>query len=257
VLAMQKRTSQPQNMKYKLPLFFILLISIPSFGQKKYLFDYMMEYDFKYTDTSKVRKEYILTNSKDNSYILKVYEKDSLNFKLDFLDFNGIHSNAVLDKNSFIKSEFITFNCGIVHEHHDSYKYLTKKYDFINKPDTLVDGEHYSQYIFKCNKPKREKRKKLGTLHFIVENNTSFHLPILYLYNSIAYEEWKLERNIPNGIPKEIFMEAYLKKEYYLSSKLKQFAKINKCAIIPAECDYANPENIKKIYSSKVRVYSK
>ncbi|PWA05090.1 hypothetical protein DB895_08670 [Flavobacterium psychrotolerans] len=201
----------------------------------------MMEYDFKYTDTSKVSKAYILTNSKDNSYTLTMHEKDSLNFKLYFSDLNGILSRTTLDKGSFFKAESITLNCGIVSGYYNPFKGQTKKYNFINKPDTLIDGEYYPHYILKWNNPKRERRKKFGTAHFIIEKNTSFHLPLLDY--PTAYEEWKLERNIPNGIPKEMFMEEYLKKKYSRSYKLKQFAKINKYVIIPAECDYANIKN--------------
>jgi hypothetical protein len=237
-------TSQPQNMKYKILLFLIVLIGIPSFGQKKYLFDYMMEYYRKDTDTSKVKKEYILTNSKDNSYTLTLYEKDSLNFNLFFLDQNGIYSKSILDKKSFSRAEFVTLNCGVVSGYGNPYKYQTKNYDFINKSDTIIDGQHYFHYFFKSNKPKKEKRKKLATEHFIVEKNTSFHLPILTFATS--YEEWKLEKNIPNGIPKQMYMVTYKEKELFLFYELKRYAKINKYIIIPEECDYTNSEITKK-----------
>jgi hypothetical protein len=151
-------------MNYKILLFLIVFISIPSYSQKKYLFDYMMEYDLKDTDTSKVRKEII---------------KDSSNFDLIFFDQNGIYSKSILDKKSFSRAEFITLNCSVVSGYGNPYKYQTKNYDFINKSDTIIDGQHYSHYFLKSNKPKKEKRKKLATEHFIVEKNTSFHLPIL------------------------------------------------------------------------------
>jgi len=241
---MRKRTSQPQNMNYKILLFLIVFISIPSYSQKKYLFDYMMEYDLKDTDTSKVRKEIILTNSKDNSYILRVFEKDSSNFDLIFFDQNGIYSKSILDKKSFSRAEFITLNCGVVSGYGNPYKYQTKNYDFINKSDTIIEGQHYSHYFLKSNKPKKEKRKKLATEHFIIEKNTSFHLPILEF--STTYEEWKLEKNIPNGIPKEMFLLSFNKKKYSFFHKLKQYARINKYVTIPEECNYTDSEAIKK-----------
>lgn len=115
---------------------------------------------------------------------------------------------------------------------------------FIKKSDTLVGGEYCSHYVFKCNNPKKEKRKKLATEHFIVEKNTSFHLPILTFATS--YEEWKLEKNIPNGIPKQMYMVTYKEKKLFLFYELKRYAKINKYIIIPDECDYTDPEAIKK-----------
>jgi len=231
-------------MNYKILLFLIVFISIPSYSQKKYLFDYMMEYYRKDTDTSKVKKEYILTNSKDNSYTLTLFEKDSLNFGLIFFDQNGIYSKSILDKKSFSRAEFITLNCSVVSGYGNPYKYQTKNYDFTNESDTLIDGQYYFHYFLKSNKPKKEKRKKLATEHFIVEKNTSFHLPILTFATS--YEEWKLEKNIPNGIPKQMYMVTYKEKKLFLFYELKRYAKINKYIIIPDECDYTDPEAIKK-----------
>ena len=253
---MRKRISQPQNMNYKILLFLIVLISIPSYSQKKYLFDYMMEYDFKYTDTSRVRKKIVLTNSKDNSYILTVSEKDSLNFQLDFLDINGIRTIVYLDKKSFIKAESISIKCDFVWVSDCISNFKPKKNRFINKSDTLVDSEYYPHYILKSNNPKREKRKKLGTRHFIIEKNTPFHLPILNLLTPMDYNEWKLEKNIPNGILKEMFLETYRTNKCLNFYKLKQFAKINKYLVVPEECDYTKPEVIKKRFSS-FKVYFK
>ena len=69
-------------------------------------------------------------------------------------------------------------------------------------------------------------------------------LPILEF--STTYEEWKLEKNIPNGIPKEMFLLSFNKKKYSFFHKLKQYARINKYVTIPEECDYTNPDVIKR-----------
>lgn len=214
-----------------------LLIYTSSFGQKKYSFDYMIEYDYQYTDTSKVVKKYILTNSKDNSYYLSVIEKDSLNVTLSFIDYNGIRSIAYLDKGRFSKAEAVTLECKIVSAYENPFKWQTKNYNFINKNDTLIEGKYYSQYIHKSNKPKREKRKKFGTYVYVVEENTSFHLPILE--HATAYEEWKVEKNAPNGISKLIYFKPYNGNRKELIHKLVQYVKINKSIIIPEECNYS------------------
>jgi hypothetical protein len=223
-------------MNYKILLFLIVFISIPSYSQKKYLFDYMMEYYRKDTDTSKVKKEYILTNSKDKSYTLRVFEKDSSNFDLSFLNLIGVSSKMILDKNSFSEAEFITSNCDFISGYSYPSKFKTQDFNFIKKSDTLVGGEYCSHYIFKCNDPKKEKRKKLGTLHFILKKDASCNL--LFFDHPTVYEEWKSEGNILNGILQEMFLELYDKNKNISFYKLKQYAKINKYLIVPEECDY-------------------
>ena len=84
-------------------------------------------------------------------------------------------------------------------------------------------------------KPKRTKKGKLGTEVYIVDKETQFHLPILNF--STAYEEWKTERDLPNGI----FYEKYFI-DYYglLDSKetLINIWKIDKKIVINKDCDY-------------------
>ena len=227
-------------MKNQFLLFLLFTTSLFSFGQKKYSFDYAIQYNFQMTDTSKVQKQIFLTNSKDNSYVLRVMEKDSINYKLFFLDQNGVTSTTYLSKKDFLDAEIISLKCDFVSRYRNPFKYQTDNYDFINQKDTLINNISYSMYIIKSNKPKREKRKRLGTLHFVVEKNTDFHLPILL--EVTPYEEWKKERNIPNGIPKQFYFTNYLNNTKTFIYNLVDFVKINRFVIIPDECDYTNPD---------------
>ena len=211
-----------------------------SFGQKKYSFDYAIQYNFQANDSSKVQNRFYLTNSKDNSYVLQVTEKDDLNYNLFFIDQNGIASTTYLSKKDFFDAEIINLKCDFVSRYRNPFKYQTDNYDFINQKDTLINNISYSMYIIKSNKPKREKRKRLATLHFVVEKNTDFHLPILL--EITPYEEWKKERNIPNGIPKQFYFTNYLNNTKTFIYNLVDFVKINRLIIIPNECDYTNPD---------------
>ena len=235
-------------MKNQFLLFLLFITSLISFGQKKYCFDYAIQYNFQMTDTSKVQKQIFLTNSKDNSYVLRVMEKDSINYKLFFLDQNGVTSTTYLSKKGFLDAEIISLKCDFVSRFGNPYKYQTDNYDFINQKDTLINNVNYSMYFIKSNKPKKEKRKRLGTLHFVVEKNTDFHLPILL--EVTPYEEWKKERNIPNGIPKQFYVTKYLSNTKTLIYNLVDFVKIDKFIIVPDECDYTNPN----IFTPKIIV---
>lgn len=226
-------------MRNKLSLLLFLVFCIAVHGQEKYSFDYMLEYSLKKTATSKIEKSYILTNSKDNSYTLRIEENDSLNFVFNFLDQNGYRSTTYNSKANFFKADIINVECKFVSRFVNPFKYQTKNYDFINLSDTLIEGNQYSHYILKSNKPKQVKKLKLGVLHYIIEKETSNHLPILAF--PTAYEEWKLEKNIPNGIPKEMYFEkqeGIVNQNFY---KLIQITKIDKQLTITGGCDFSTP----------------
>lgn len=225
-------------MKDQVLLFLMFAFSLFSFGQKKYSFDYAIQYTYQKNDTAKVEKEIFLTNSKDNSYVLYVREKDSLNFKLLFIDQNGLLSTTYLSKKDFFRAETFDLKCEFASRYRNPYKYQTDNYDFIVQKDTLIDNSKYQTFIIKSNKPKREKRKKLGTSHFIIENNTDFHLPIFE--DPTSYEEWKEEKNIPNGIPKQFYLTNYLNNNRSCIHNLVDYIKINKFFVVPKECDFTD-----------------
>ncbi|MEP1490384.1 MAG: hypothetical protein ABJK28_18335 [Algibacter sp.] len=235
----------------KLILTTFLLLSTYCFSQKQYEFDYLIEYDVTYyKDSVKIKnrlfrkkdktfKKYYLTNSKNNSYTGVITELDSLKYKMIFKDENGIYSNVIILKSDLNQAEFINIDCKYVTNYQDLFKYQTKNYDFFKLNDTLFNGKTYSKFKLESIKPKRTKRKKLGTEFYIIDKQTSFHLPILYF--STAYEEWKTKGNLPKGI----FFEKYFIDYYgYLDSKEKliNYWKTNKKIVIGDDCNYTEKE---------------
>ena len=231
----------------KLLLITFLLLSTVCFSQKQYEFDYLIEYEFTlFKDSIKIKnrpfrkedkviKKYYLTNSKKNNYTAIITEIDSLDYKMIFKDENGIYSDVIIAKSDLNSAEFINIDCEYVRKYFNPNKYKTKYYDFLNLNDTLINGKTYSRYKMESIKPKRTKKGKLGTEVYIVDKETQFHLPILNF--STAYEEWKTERDLPNGI----FYEKYFI-DYYglLDSKetLINIWKIDKKIVINKDCDY-------------------
>ena len=187
-------------------LFFLCSVSV--LAQKKYAFDYKITYDYKLKDTSELKEIVYYTNSKDNSYVLKIADKDSVYCEFTFLDNNGIYFKTLFDKKQLETTEDFLVDCEIVKSYSNPYKYQTDNYDY-EKGQYLSEGKTLTYYFLKSNRPSREKRKKLSTFYYYVENDTDFHLPILTC--ATPYEEWKLERNIPNGIAKEMFYLDYKK----------------------------------------------
>jgi hypothetical protein len=222
-------------MKYKIILLLFLFTSLTVSSQKKYFFDYIIEYKFQKDPASKVEKLYLLTNSKDDTYECRVYEEDSLNFRIDFIDEIGIRSNSIIDKSEFFKAETISLLCESIHYQKEKYKYDSGRFDFINKKDTLINGVYYKNYEMKHRKIKNARKYKRGISYYIVENNTEFHLPLLIF--SGVFDVRETSKNIPNGIAKEIFSLSYDKKQYEFVYKLLQYVKIKKYFIIPENCD--------------------
>jgi len=234
-------------MKKNLILLMFLFCFFLGYCQKQYFFDYKIVYNLQVKDSSQSTEVFYYTNSKDNSYRLRVAEKDSLHFHVRFLDQNGTVSEIIFTKEEFLNAKQIVLDCEIVHSYNNPYKYQTKNYDFSFKKE-----KEESFYILKSNKPKREKKKKLGTFYYYVKSNTEFHLPLLE--HATAYEEWKLEKNIPNGIPEKMYYLEYGKSQASDFHKLKDIIKIDKMLEVPKDCDYTDPNTPRK-YRMEINVY--
>lgn len=189
-------------------LILILLTFKLTHSQKTYVFDYLHEYELTFYKDSKsinnsvedkVFKRFLLTNSKDNNYIALLIEIDSLTFRMEFSD----RKEAIFYSTNILKSivtKMNVFNIAIedITGNNYPYKYKIKEYDFINIKDTLINNRTYYRYNLTSILPKIRKRKKRMTEYFIIDKNTSYHLPILLHHTD--YEEWKSKKNIPNGI---------------------------------------------------------
>lgn len=217
-------------------LFLTVAMFSSGYSQKNYSFDCMLVYSFKFNDASKVEEVVFYTNSKDNGYFLRAFRKDSLQYSVRFVVHDKISSKVVFSKNE-LNSAKIILDCKFITRQSYAFKYQTDNYEFINKKYALMEGEYHPFYILKSNNPKREKKKKLATFYYYLENNTEFHLPLLE--HETAYEEWKLERNIPNGIPKEMYYLDFGKEEIFMLYKLKHIIKIEKMLTITENCNNA------------------
>lgn len=214
------------------------MFSCIGFAQKHYKLDYAIEYTREWNEPRKEETFFFLTNSKDNSYFARLTSKDSLAYEILFIDQNGNSSRTTVSKDSLKMAEYIHLRCENVGKYRNPYKRRVKDYDFVNLEDALIDGEKFASYKLKYVKGERKKRrKKVGSLHYIIEDSTAFHLPILYL--ATAYEEWLISRNIPNGIIKEKIHLGYKEDTLYIE-KLVGYRKIDKKIVVQDSCDYSH-----------------
>jgi len=193
----------------KLLLLTFVTLSTLCSAQKKYSFDYYIEYEKTWSNLKKdsVKQQIVyLTNSKNNNYFAKIKAIDNLNLLITLRVHDKLYAKKKIKKSEFVKSKIINFSYSNRHKNINRHKSATKRYDFFSLKDTLYNNKQCDVYILKSLlKQKKRIRKGAGNNIYYVDRSTKFHLPILI--HPTAYEEWKLEKNIPNGI--------YLEKKHF------------------------------------------
>ncbi|MDV7187095.1 hypothetical protein R3X25_07360 [Lutibacter sp. TH_r2] len=222
----------------------ILLLSIHGYSQKKYHFDYVLEYDIIMNEDSikledqyhkqfnKNFKRYYLTNSKNNQYFAAITEKDSLNYKLILID----HSSNIIAKVDFLKSdlnraEFININCENVKQTINFFN--SKKYEIYKLKDTIINKNSFFFYRYGLKKEKKRKKEEEGFDYYIIDKTSDFHLPLLTFSN--IFENWSKNKNLPNGFIKESY-HINFKGKLRASEKFVTFRKTDKNIILPKNC---------------------
>lgn len=185
----------------------ILFFSIFGSSQEKtknhitYNFDYVIIYKNHLEKEVDLGYSYILTNSKDNSYLVIItpMSKDSLSAL--FFDHDKIVAYPNFSKKEFLTKD--TLNVGLNWRKDYSYSPTHDgKCKFIMKKDTLINNKLYKHY---ASVPKKIKDSLLGSAHYIIEPKTEFHLPILVAKRH--YKRRKKDFQLPKGIFKRFYFQ--------------------------------------------------
>lgn len=186
----------------RLSFLVFFLISCTCFAQRQYNFDHLLEYRFISLDPAKNKMVYYLTNSKDNSYYAQLEVADSLHYKVNLVEQDQLNMQVEVKKEDLNKAENLVIQCRDRWNTRNHFKFRIREYEFTTTLDTLIRNKSLKHYkLLYTASRKRKKTNHIGTNHYIIRDSTEFHLPLLT--HPTAYEEWKEERNIPNGI----FME--------------------------------------------------
>lgn len=205
-------------------IIFFLLFSIAGFSQRTYTFDYSLKYE-RVTKADTIPQEvFYYINSKQNSYRLMVREMDSLQYELSFVDENGLYFRVSAKKKDFKQALFLNASCDYVTAYYNPYKSVVKNYDFYKLKDTIIDDKKLAHYVYKAVSLKKEKREKWQRLNYIIDTSYSEMKPLLPY--ATAYEEWKINHFLPNGIMKERYYTT-LKGEKDSGYKLIELTKID------------------------------
>lgn len=218
----------------------LLFFTTLCFSQKEYSFDYLIHYEYtRFVDSTATKSTdiYYLTNSNQNEYFAVMSEADSLDFHVYLKDENGIESRVRLPKDNFkVSSDSkMEIKCESVFKYEPSnWKYLTNVYQYSAKTDTVIHGKNYGSYTLACKNPERNKNRNIGSFQYIMDDTSEFHLPVLT--SSVALEEWKLDKKLPNTIYKaKIYTNNRNQVEF--KEDLIDAKKVAITLFIPAECD--------------------
>lgn len=221
-------------MKKKKLAFLLILFSVFLYGQKKYVFNYSLEYTYQLNDTSEIKKVYILTNSQDNSYYIRMEDIQDGYLNCWFKDVNGFHSWFSIKKDNAFDSLPIKLTFELVKKQDFLRGNNLKRYSFQTNLDTIISGKKYKFNTLRYKKNRESRTYNKGTAYYVVEENTDFHLPLL-LFSS-SFDVTLINRDIPNGIPKILFTTSLKQDEKKHIYKLVNFTKIDKQLTIPKEC---------------------
>lgn len=213
----------------KLFISLLLLCFVIDFAQTTYHFNQMLTY--KHTDHLNPEKNseiIYLINSADNSYFIRLEQTTDSNYKLYFR--HRDHTSAAMHVTKMaLKNGDFRANCDSLYRYENPYKYQTKNYDFTTVKDTTINSTGYKYYSMSHKNPKKAKRRKAGRLMYVVDT-TYQNLPLFIM--ETPYEEWKLERNVPNGVLQEYHFYDY-KNRFASSETLIGHDIVHKTLFIP------------------------
>lgn len=213
---------------------FFFLISSTCFAQRQYHFDHLLEYRFISLDPAKNKMVYYLTNSKDNSFYAQLEVADSLHYKVNLVEQDQLNMQVEVKRQDLNKAEDLIIHCTSRWNTRNDFKFRIREYEFTPTLDIMMGNRSLKHYkLFYTASRKRKKTNHIGTNHYIIRDSTEYHLPLLT--HPTAYEEWKEERNIPNGI----FMEKIFynfRNEIQYKYILKDYHQLWKSIIITKKC---------------------
>lgn len=188
------------------------LMSFSSTGQN-YHFDYLLEYKVEnYIDSTKNHIIYFYTNSKDNSHIVQIWEKDSIIFNMSFIDKDKISSYFQVKKKDILEGNKIIIHCNNLYKNSNIYKYKAKDYEFI-KSNLSTDTLSVIEVV--CLKSEKyKKRKKIGKSVYTFDLKSPKFKPFLVF--PTVYEIWKTNPILPNNF---LIEEKYYNHNNILESK--------------------------------------
>ncbi len=213
-----------------------LLVTFSLYSQKEVDFDYTVTYrNTNYLDSTSTT-EHFLTNSKDNSYYAILTESDTIHSELMFFQHDGQYFKVYFETANFRHASALKIACSSLRRNKNVNKRQVRNYQFVLLAKQRNANKPELRYLLvSTRKPKKQQRKKIGYVDYVIQDATEFHLPILL--HPTAYEEWKSNTTIPKGIFKE--------RTFYNASGVAEekrtlvgYSETAKSILLPTECNH-------------------
>lgn len=214
----------------------LLFFSLQIYGQITYKFDKLLMYNTSnFNDSISGSVQYIMVNSKDNSYYAHLWEKDSTTYRLYFRDNDSLNFDTEINKSEFFKAEYISTDCDGVSTW--GKERLAKRMKKLNKleihqfQDTIINSLNYK--YFRIKDKKKKTSKVYSYRYYILDETISSDRPIII--DPTDYTLWKLNDLPKNGVIKEFGLYDKEKDSFY-KRRLDSIYAIDKKIVIPEDC---------------------
>lgn len=186
-------------MKLLFSLFALLLFYKPTVtNADSYYFDYKLVYQVN--NAEKPANNYKISyyiNSKDNSYVGRLWAMNDAEVEYLFIDQNGYAARVIIKPAQIPLIDTAGITVSSLNGYANPYKYQVDNFNFFRLADTIIKEKKLSQFWMKCSKSKLQQRKKFWSMVFMVDESAAFK-PLLT--HATAYEIWKKRHNIPDGL---------------------------------------------------------
>jgi len=217
-------------------IFYCLTLSV--YGQKKYVFDYKIEYTSnEVKKKKKFRDSWMLINSKDNSYQLRVSKAEDKFYLLDIIDLKGLSVTLKIEKDQFKNFDSYSVSCNSVNKFDAKSHFDPDEWEFLMKPDSLLNNQEYFVYELRHQKGKGGRFKNNYLRYFVSKKDSIGAKPVFDHFEGYALHK---KYDIPQGV--------YSKKMIGKGDKIAiqwsitKLEPIKKAFVIPESCDFTKTD---------------
>lgn len=175
----------------------ILLFILFQFNHE-YNFDYRLEYELKISGSDSIKYVNYYVNSKNNSYYADIRESKKVDeYKFYFRDEDNLTISTTANGNYKNPGTVIIPDSITQPWHNDKLKIIAKDYKIEKLKDTIIKNKSYARVIFKMTNSKKAKRKKAGSMVYIIDTSKIMKP---FLAHPTILHIWRQNRNMPNGL---------------------------------------------------------
>jgi len=175
----------------------VLIIVLFQFNHE-YNFDYRLEYELKVLNSDSIRYANYYVNSKNNSYYADIRKSKKVDeYKFYFRDEDKLTISTTANGDYKNPGTVIIPDSITQPWHNEKPNVIAKDYTIERLKDTIIKNKRHARVMFKMTHSKKAKRKKAGSMVYIIDTNKVMKPFIAHPTN---LHIWRQNRNMPNGL---------------------------------------------------------